>query len=128
MAKKTAKKTVAKKSTAAKTTAKTATKTTAKKSAACGSKAKKAATKKRITFALVAPNASSVAVVGSFNNWDTEKHPLKKDAKGVWKKAVMLEPGAYEYKFLVDGDWRLDPNCETVVPNPHGTGNNIVKV
>jgi hypothetical protein len=50
---------------------------------------------------------------------------MKKDENGVWKKIVMLTPGRYEYKFLVDGQWRTDPENDQVCFNRFGTRNNI---
>ena len=35
---------------------------------------------------------------------------------------MMLEPGTYEYRFLVDGEWQTDPDAE-VVSNPYSTQN-----
>ncbi len=37
-------------------------------------------------FAVWAPNAASVSVVGDFNGWDPRKHPMRQagDASGVW--------------------------------------------
>jgi len=37
----------------------------------------------------------------------------------------MLPVGTYEYKFLVDGIWRLDPQNNQTCPNCFGTYNNI---
>lgn len=34
---------------------------------------------------------------------------------------VGLSPGTYRYRFLVDGEWRDDPECTLRVPNPFGT-------
>ena len=101
-----------------------AKKTTAAKKPAAK---KPAASFKTHTFALHAPHARSVEVVGDFNNWEVGKHPMKKDGNGVWKKAVRITPGAYHFKFMVDGEWWLDPEKETV-PNPYGTENNVVTV
>jgi 1,4-alpha-glucan branching enzyme len=44
---------------------------------------------------------------------------------GVWKASVSLQPGTYHYRFLVDGEWRDDPNCELHVPNPYGTQDSV---
>ena len=82
---------------------------------------------KRITFKLHAPNAQRVSLAGDFNSWDQEMHPLKKSSAGLWKKMVSLSPGRYEYRFVVDGEWRNDPNCNTCSPNPFG-GDNCVLI
>ena len=47
--------------------------------------------------------------MGDFNNWDPNVHLIKNDGKGIWTKSVMIPPGKYEYKFLIDGDWKESP-------------------
>lgn len=50
-------------------------------------------------FAVWAPNASGVAVVGDFNGWDGRRHPMLPGDDGVWECFVPgVEPGAL-YKF-----------------------------
>lgn len=83
--------------------------------------------KKRVYFKLQAPAAKSVALVGTFNNWNPKSRTLKQDAKGVWRTWMMLQPGTYEYRFLVDGQWRNAPDADEV-PNPFGTRNNVQAV
>jgi 1,4-alpha-glucan branching enzyme len=84
--------------------------------------------KKKETFSFVEPHAASVKLAGDFSEWD--KHPieLKKERDGVWKATVTLEPGTYHYRFLVDGQWRDDPNCPTRVPNPFGAQDCVRRV
>ena len=67
-------------------------------------------------------------LAGDFNCWDAYSHSLKKDSKGTWKISVDLMPGIYEYRFLVDGVWRNDPNCTTSAPNPFGDENCVIRV
>ena len=58
--------------------------------------------KKGYFFAVWAPEAASVHVTGTFNNWSTESHPLEKmESCGIWKA---FYPGIKEgelYKFLI---------------------------
>ncbi|MFH0811351.1 MAG: isoamylase early set domain-containing protein [Pseudomonadota bacterium] len=84
--------------------------------------------KKRVRFTLEAPEAQKVILMGDFNNWNPKTHSMKKDDQGMWSKVVMLTPGNYEYKFLVDGDWRNDPHNDQTVPNCFGTFNNGLTV
>ena len=77
---------------------------------------------KRAYFKLTAPKAKEVKLLGAFNNWSPEARPLKQDKKGIWRTWLLLEPGTYEYRFLVDGEWQNDPHAE-VVPNSYGTKN-----
>jgi 5'-AMP-activated protein kinase regulatory beta subunit len=82
----------------------------------------------RVAFALEAEQAERVALVGSFNDWDPQRHPMARKGSGPWKKTVLLAPGVYEYKFWIDGQWREDPRNAHTRPNPFGTVNSIVAV
>jgi len=85
-------------------------------------------TQKRVSLTLSAPDAERVLLAGDFNAWNTHSHPLKKDTRGKWKISINLKPGSYQYRFLVDGTWRDDPNCTTSIPNPFGSVNNVLTV
>ena len=89
-------------------------------------------TKERVTFKLYAPEAGNVSVAGSFNNWDIFSHPLKRSnhgkADGGWQKAIYLEPGTYEYRFVVDGAWNDDPSCGELRANEFGSSNCVLRV
>lgn len=78
---------------------------------------------KKVNFAMVAPEARNVFLVGDFNGWNIESNPFKKDSKGTWKISINLIPGRYQYRFLVDGQWQEDPNCTTFIPNSYGSEN-----
>ncbi len=66
-------------------------------------------------FALAAPGAHKVEVVGDFSAW--KPIPLADpDGDGVWTLILKLPPGRYEYAFLVDGRWvGQDPNADEYV-------------
>jgi len=83
-------------------------------------------TLKRVNFTLFAQEAQNVYVAGNFNGWDTHSHPLKKESKGMWKISINLEPGRYEYRYLVDGEWQNDPNCTTFAANTFGSENCVI--
>ena len=88
----------------------------------------KQAKTRRVTFSLKAPRAKKVILMGDFNGWDAGAHPMKKDRDGLWKVAVALPPGRYEFKFFVDGRWREGSKKEMTVPNRFGTLNNVIIV
>ena len=77
----------------------------------------------KATFAIEAPAAQSVLLAGDFSNWDQNPVSLKKSRNGTWKATVSLPPGAYEYRYMVDGQWSDDPQCEMRAPNPFGSAN-----
>jgi 1,4-alpha-glucan branching enzyme len=78
---------------------------------------------KKVEFSLLAADAKSVFVAGNFNQWNLSSYPLKKDKQGIWKISLSLDPGQYEYRFFVDGEWQNDPWCGSFVENPFGTLN-----
>lgn len=84
--------------------------------------------KRRITFSLSAPNAQQVAVAGGFNDWDETAGRMKRADHGLWQKIVMLPPGDYEYKFVVDREWLTDPRNPEIRPNCFGTFNSLLRV
>ncbi len=89
---------------------------------------KKGVKRKKVGFCAFFPDAQAVYLVGDFNEWDTRKHPMKKNKDGNWKKYLMLYPGTYEYKFRVDDRWENDAGNPLVCPNSFGTKNNFVVV
>ena len=89
----------------------------------------KTKTKRRRTiFSLEAPDANQVLLGGDLNQWKENAHPMKKDDSGVWKKTLVLPPGRFEYKFLVDGRWRNDPKNVQTCANCFGTYNNVLVI
>jgi 1,4-alpha-glucan branching enzyme len=88
--------------------------------------------RKRITFTFHAPEAKSVHIAGSFNGWNASSDPLsqgKKDmADGMWKKVFYLEPGVYEYRFIVNGIWSDDAEPVEGWANEFGSFNCVIWV
>ena len=72
--------------------------------------------------------ASSVFLVGDFNAWDRKKHEMKKNDEGTYSKTLMLTPKPYEYKFLVDGQWKKDPLNKVLSFNCFRKWNNVIYV
>ena len=79
-------------------------------------------------FRITAPAASDVQLVGDFTRWQERPIPLCRESEGVWRAKVELPPGAHHYRFLVDGQWRDDPECATRVPNPFGSQDAVREV
>jgi MYXO-CTERM domain-containing protein len=59
-------------------------------------------------------SAPRVFVAGTFNGFSTSADALVDDGTGTYRRALLLPPGLYAYKFYVEGDgrepWRLDPD------------------
>jgi len=83
---------------------------------------------RKVTFSLENADANEVFLIGDFNKWNPKTHPMKRDGNGTWIRDVIIPPGEYEYKFMVDGKWKEDPQNEQLIPNCFGTYNNIINV
>ena len=83
---------------------------------------------KRIHFEFASPTAESVAIAGTFNEWQPNATPMIPLGQGRWAKDLALLPGDYEYCLVVDGQWMPDPLATETVPNPFGGVNAIRRV
>src|SRR5688572_24826789 len=54
-----------------------------------------------VRFAVWAPNARSVAVVGDFNGWDPRAHPMRGSDSGIWEAHVAKAAAGSIYKYHV---------------------------
>jgi hypothetical protein len=67
-----------------------------------------------VQFRFEAAGVSSVALAGSFTGW-TPGVVLSETSPGVWSALVPLEPGVYDYTFVIDGErWLADPTAPAV--------------
>lgn len=83
-----------------------------------------------VEFLLVAPRASSVMLVGDFNDWTASATPLRAVAAGgLWSVTVPLAPGRYRYSFVVDGKrWEADPSAPPAPDDEFGSPASVVTV
>ena len=81
-----------------------------------------------VVFKFDAPPGADVYVAGTFNNWDSTAIHLGDNHKGTYTATVLLPPGRYEYKFIVNGEWRNGQDRHAQVPNTLGTTNSILLV
>src|SRR5262249_29176356 len=63
-----------------------------------------------IAFAVWAPNAERVSVVGDFNHWDGRRHPMRlRIEAGIWEIFIpgLADNAAYKFEILGYGGWLL---------------------
>ena len=85
--------------------------------------------KSRAVFSYAAAPGHSVVLAGVFNDWDSAGTVMEYDAENaVYRCALELSPGVYEYKLVVDGEWLLDDSNPNFVSNDFGTLNSVMKV
>lgn len=80
------------------------------------------------TFSIYAPEAQSVYVTGSFNDWSLDESCRLNNDSGTWKLTLALKPGIYKYQFIVDGKWQEDPGNAMKERNSFGDINSLVEV
>ncbi|KAF3441818.1 hypothetical protein FNV43_RR15733 [Rhamnella rubrinervis] len=80
-------------------------------------------------------DGETVEVAGSFNGWH---HWIKMDLQPpssipesigtrLWSTMLWLYPGTYEIKFIVDGEWKIDPQRESVTGVAYLTTFSVLK-
>jgi chromosome partitioning protein len=76
--------------------------------------------------------AGDVRIAGDFNGWVPDKGVRSviesDDGARVWTKILHLPPGTYQYRYVVDGEWREDPVNDDTAPSPTGRVNSVLTV
>jgi len=75
-------------------------------------------------FAVWAPNAQRVSVIGSFNEWNATTHPMNKNKQGIFQCFIpdVVEGDVYKYAILgKDGECheKADPFCNYAQRRPN---------
>jgi 1,4-alpha-glucan branching enzyme len=78
-----------------------------------------------VTFRLRAPGAREVLVTGSFSAWQGRR--ALQPAGAFWETTIDVQPGRYEYFFLVDGRPTVNPDVPSL-PDGFGGRNNVLVV
>jgi len=87
----------------------------------------------KVTFTLPAEavdGAKTVALVGEFNEWNTEATPLKKQKDGSYKTTVELTVGhEFQFRYLINSEkWENDAEADKLVPSGVSSDKNSVVV
>jgi 1,4-alpha-glucan branching enzyme len=73
--------------------------------------------KKAVNFVCRAAEARQVYLLGDFNDWHPDSHPMQRQKDGAWMLQVPLHHGHHHYQFLVDGKPALDPLAMGIARN-----------
>jgi 1,4-alpha-glucan branching enzyme len=84
-------------------------------------------------FAVWAPNAAQVSVIGDFNGWDPRSHPMHPSEAGVWTTKVPQAKQGSLYKYHIvsrHGNWRADKSDPYAfrAETPPNTGSMVWKL
>lgn len=72
-------------------------------------------------------DARLVVLAGSFNNWNESQLVFGREGDD-WVCRTDLTPGRYTYKFILDGNWLLDPANPQTESDDYGLMNNVLVV
>lgn len=72
-------------------------------------------------------DARVVALAGTFNNWNQSQLLFAREGDE-WVCRIDLAPGKYTYKFVVDGNWILDPANRQTEDDDRGFTNSLLVV
>ena len=81
-----------------------------------------------VEFEFEDADAVKVSLVGTFNDWNKDATPMKKE-NGIWKCTLKLKSGKHEYQFVVnDTDWVIDPKSGNAVKNKYEGMNSVIEI
>lgn len=74
--------------------------------------------------------ASTVSLVGDFNDWNPGANPMKQLKDGGFSVTIKLKAGSeYQFRYLLDGHrWENDWEADKYAPNEYGVENSVVVV
>ena len=75
-----------------------------------------------------ATNATTLSVVGDFNDWDVAATPMTRDGD-VWSVSLPLTPGRHVYAFVINGRrWLADPRAPRATDSDFGRPGSVLLV
>lgn len=83
---------------------------------------------KPVNFFCHAPQAQRVSIIGEFNGWQPEAHPMRRESDGSWTTQVPLHHGHHLYVFLIDGKPALDPRAQGTARNERNERVSVMSV
>jgi len=83
---------------------------------------------KKVPLRVKAVGAKEVVLTGDFTQWAKDKIRLTPSTGGEWITVLELAPGEYQYRLIVDGEWRDHSEATRKIGNPFGTQNAVLIV
>lgn len=83
----------------------------------------------RFRFQPVIGGVQNVFIAGTFNDWNDQQDRLTDpDGDGIFETVLLLAPGRYEYKFVVDGKYLTDMNADEISGSGREGDNSVILV
>ncbi|MEO0291864.1 MAG: hypothetical protein ABIM54_02890, partial [candidate division WOR-3 bacterium] len=75
----------------------------------------------KVIFEVYFPEAERINLAGTFNNWNPYLNPMERTQEGNFKTELILKPGFYAYKFVINGNiWKEDPDNKWKIDDGFG--------
>jgi enterochelin esterase-like enzyme len=78
------------------------------------------------TFSLQAADAKTVYLAGEMSDWQDDVFKMQQGEKGNWDLTLYLLPGAWQYKFVIDEQWRYDHNNPKTIDDGFDGLNSVI--
>lgn len=83
----------------------------------------------KFAFQPVISGVNEVMLAGTFNDWNVGATPMTDpDGNGIYEATLLLAPGTYQYKVVVDGNWITDEQADAFADDGFGGRNSIINV
>ncbi|MCZ6787325.1 MAG: isoamylase early set domain-containing protein [Planctomycetota bacterium] len=82
-----------------------------------------------VTFRSKAPKRTrSLQLLGEFNDWRSDRHPMKRRKDGTWSVTVRLpKDEQFQFRYLIDGEqWLTDEQSDGLALNELGDPNALI--
>ncbi|MEQ9404296.1 MAG: hypothetical protein RIM99_11950 [Cyclobacteriaceae bacterium] len=83
--------------------------------------------KKSLHSFLYDKKAKGVRIIGDFNNWDIEGTIMKR-SRNAFTSYLLLSPGKYSYRFVVDGKEVTDPFAQDSIRDESGIWTSVLTI
>lgn len=70
-------------------------------------------------------DAKEIVLMGSFNHWDENDFKIEKYPNGYWVYSLPPSGGKHHYKYIVDGEWVVDPDNSVMEYDNEGHVNSV---
>jgi chromosome partitioning protein len=80
-----------------------------------------------VLFQMLSQTAHCVEIAGDFNGWVPEPLVRRNDS-GLWQKVVPVRTGGFRYKYIVDGEWQVDPHQPCQMTNAFGGFDSFLEI
>jgi hypothetical protein len=69
-----------------------------------------------------------VVITGDFTSWAKDRVRMRNVKGDEWQADLRLVPGQYQYRLLVDGQWKDHAEAAQRITNPFGSQNCVLSV